>query len=240
MAKRIDMTGWKIWEHGVPDSRLTVLSVSNCRAADGSIKWMCRCSCGNICEVSSCSIRSGKTLSCGCYKREKLSKAHKSFNKYDLSGAYGVGYDSKGNTFCFDIEDYDKISNICWHIEPDGRVVGYKSGKPIRMHKIITNTTSEVIDHINNKPWDNRKCNLRLSDKQTNGINRGCNKNNKLGVKGVNKATGSKKFTARIMVNGKTIYLGLYDTIEEAKAARDKAEQEYFGEFAYKGGEDIT
>jgi len=25
MGKLIDMTGWKMWEHGVPDSRLTVL-----------------------------------------------------------------------------------------------------------------------------------------------------------------------------------------------------------------------
>lgn len=166
-----------------------------------------------------------------------MSKAHKKKNTYDLSGDYGVGYDSKGNAFYFDKEDYDKINNICWHIESDGRVVGYKSGKPIRVHKIITNTTSEVIDNINNKPWDNRKCNLRLSDKQTNGINRGCNKNNKLGVKGVSRATGSKKFMARVMVNGKTIYLGIYDTVEEAKAARDSAEREYFGEFAYAGNE---
>lgn len=27
---KIDMTGWKMWEHGVPDSRLTVL----CRIDD--------------------------------------------------------------------------------------------------------------------------------------------------------------------------------------------------------------
>lgn len=229
------MTGWRMCEHDVLNSRLTVISASNHYAADGTIKWICKCDCGNICEVSSCNIRSGKTLSCGCYQKERASETHKLFNEYDLSGEYGIGYDSKGKEFYFDLEDYEKVKGMCWHIEPDGRVVGYKSGKPIRMHKIITDTTSEVIDHINNKPWDNRKCNLRLSDKQTNGINRGCNKNNKLGVKGVNKATGSEKFTARIMVNGKTLYLGTYNTIEEAKVARDRAEKEYFGEFAYAG-----
>lgn len=233
--KLIDMTRWVMAEHGVPDSRLSVMQASNSRAADGTVKWICRCSCGSTCEVSSCNLRSGKTLSCGCYQKERASKTHKLFNKYDLSGEYGIGYDSKGKEFYFDLEDYEKVKGMCWHIEPDGRVVGYKSGKPIRMHKIITDTTSEVIDHINNKPWDNRKCNLRLSDKQTNGINRGCNKNNKLGVKGVNKATGSEKFTARIMVNGKTLYLGTYNTIEEAKVVRDRAEKEYFGEFAYAG-----
>lgn len=90
MAKRIDMAGWKMWEHGVPDSRLTVLSVSNCHAADGSIKWMCRCSCGNICEVSSYHLRNGHTLSCGCYQKDATSKSHKKKNTYDLSG--GVWY----------------------------------------------------------------------------------------------------------------------------------------------------
>ena len=25
MSKKIDMVGWKMWEHGVPDSQITVL-----------------------------------------------------------------------------------------------------------------------------------------------------------------------------------------------------------------------
>ena len=25
MAKKIDMTGWKMWEHGISDSQITVL-----------------------------------------------------------------------------------------------------------------------------------------------------------------------------------------------------------------------
>ena len=53
---KIDMTGWKMWEHGVPDSRLTVL----CRIDDyispsGNHKayWKCICSCPehNIIDV---------------------------------------------------------------------------------------------------------------------------------------------------------------------------------------------
>ena len=38
------------------------------------------------------------------------------------------------------------------------------------------------------------------------------------------------------MVNGKTIYLGTYDTIEATKSVRGKAEGKHFGEFIYKGG----
>jgi hypothetical protein len=39
---------------------------------------------------------------------------------------------------------------------------------------------------------------------------------------------------ARIMYNGKTIYLGSFDTIEEARQARASKEIELFGEFAYQ------
>jgi len=46
-----------------------------------------------------------------------------------------------------------------------------------------------------------------------------------------------KDGTARIMVDSKTIYLGCFNSIDEAKKARDKAEKELFGEFAYKGGD---
>lgn len=235
--KFIDMSGWIMSEHGVEDSRLTVIKASDNRAADGTIKWVCECSCGNICEISSCNIRNGKTLSCGCYKKDKASLTHKLFNRYNLSGKYGVGYDNNGKEFYFDLEDYDKIKEICWNVGNDGRVSGILHGHMVRMHKVITGTTSEIIDHANNRPWDNRKFNLRISNKQTNSINRRCNKNNKLGVKGVNKLSNSDKFVARIMVNGKTIHLGVYETIEDAKQARDSAELEYFGEFAYKGGE---
>lgn len=225
-------------EHGVRDSRLTVIKLSDNRTARGATKWICQCACGSICEVEGGNIRQGVTLSCGCYQKERASKTHKMFNVYDLSGEYGVGYDSKGNEFYFDLDDYNKIKDICWNVGDDGRVSGCIHGKMVRMHKIITDTTFEVIDHINNKPWDNKRSNLRISDKQTNGINRGCNKNNKLGVKGVNKISNGNKFVARIMINSKTIHLGVYDTIDEAKQARNKAEMEYFGEFSYKGGED--
>ena len=43
------------------------------------------------------------------------------------------------------------------------------------------------------------------------------------------------KYMARIMVNKKAKYLGLFFTIEEAQLARKKAEKEYFGGFAYDG-----
>ena len=37
-------------------------------------KWLCRCDCGNECNVQSGNLLSGHTLSCGCYNKEQASK----------------------------------------------------------------------------------------------------------------------------------------------------------------------
>lgn len=71
VPKFIDMTGWVMSEHGVPDSKLTVVS----KIKDGNkIKWLCKCSCSehNDIIVDGYAIRSGHTKSCGCVKVEKL------------------------------------------------------------------------------------------------------------------------------------------------------------------------
>ena len=72
MAKKIDMTGWVMKEHGVPNSRLIVLTENKNRSVPGSIYWDCLCECGTKKTYDGKSIRSGHTLSCGCYKRDLL------------------------------------------------------------------------------------------------------------------------------------------------------------------------
>lgn len=74
MGKFIDMTGWVMSEHGVPDSRLTVLSRADDHISESgnhSIVWNCICQCGESCIAYGQSLKRGTTLSCGCYNREK-------------------------------------------------------------------------------------------------------------------------------------------------------------------------
>lgn len=45
------------------------------RYGNGS-RWRCRCDCGTEKLISTGSLRSGTTVSCGCYHREQQAKAH--------------------------------------------------------------------------------------------------------------------------------------------------------------------
>lgn len=68
MGKFIDMTGWAMKEHGVPDSRLTVLKRAKNR--DKHVFWLCKCECGKQLEIRGDQIRKGIAKSCGCYQKE--------------------------------------------------------------------------------------------------------------------------------------------------------------------------
>jgi hypothetical protein len=89
------------------------------------------------------------------------------------------------------------------------------------------------IDHIDGNPGNNAWTNLRLASKRENNRNVKARASNKLGVKGVRRRY-KDRFVADICVNGRTIYLGSFATIEEASAAYQKAAREHFGDFAWE------
>ena len=76
--KLIDMTGWIMREHNVPNSHVTVLYrvddfVSPCGSK--STMWKCRCDCGKEFVTSGVYLRNGHTKSCGCYNIDNLKKS---------------------------------------------------------------------------------------------------------------------------------------------------------------------
>ena len=208
--------------------------------------WKCQCSCENntILIVSQHSLKTGNTQSCGCLQRDRatdVGKNNKQYNKYDLSGDYGVGFTKQNESFYFDLEDYDKIKNYCWYKDKDGYIVNKTDEKIIRMHRIVLSANDDqVVDHINHHREDNRKCNIRLCTIKENNRNTGIRKNNTSGQTGI---TYDKKYgcwRASITVDYKTIYLGSFSSEEKAIDARLKAEQEYFGEYAYSSSSKLA
>lgn len=69
MGKLIDLTGKKF-------GRLTVVERAGERN-NGAVNWLCKCSCGGEIIVEGTQLRRSKTVSCGCYRKEKISIANK-------------------------------------------------------------------------------------------------------------------------------------------------------------------
>lgn len=226
--KFIDLTGKRF-------GRLTVVKRVESHiqpSGQRKTKWLCKCDCGNEVCVTSNSLKSKYTQSCGCLQDENRRK--KKLNTYDLSGKYGIGYDFKGNKFYFDLEDYNKIKCYTWHINKDGYV--FTSDK-ISMHRLVMNCDdNKEVDHIHGKKsrHDNRKENLRIVEHFENMINKGLRLDNTSGVAGVWYRKDSNKWRASIQYNKKIIDLGSYDTFEEAVKARKDGEEKYFGEYSYE------
>ena len=80
---------------------------------------------------------------------------------------------------------------------------------------------TKMIDHINGDTLDNSIENLREVTGSENQQNRGKQKNNSSGYKGVTKC--GNKWRSEIQVNGKKIYQGTFHSPEEASEAYKKA-----------------
>lgn len=87
------------------------------------------------------------------------------------------------------------------------------------------------IDHKSNIRTDNRFDNLRDATELGNSGNRGPNKNNRCGFKGVFQHRAGK-WCAQISLHGKHTHLGVFDTPESAARAYDAASLAHFGEFS--------
>lgn len=236
MCSALDLTGRRF-------GRLVVIKrVENYVLPSGQQRsqWLCRCDCGNYTIVlGSVLVRKNGTKSCGCLHNEMLANARKKYNKYDLSGEYGIGYTYNGREFWFDLEDYDKIKDYCWTVGNIGYVSSYNqsTGKRILLHRLIMdcNDSNLFIDHIRGEHsrHDNRKSNIRIATPSQNGMNKQLLKNNTSGVTGVSWNRKSGKWHSYIEINYKRINLGNFDNFEDAVNARKEAEEKYFGEYSY-------
>lgn len=88
----------------------------------------------------------------------------------------------------------------------------------------------QFIDHVNRDRTDDRICNLRTATQGQNNRNTKIRSDNTSGIKGVCHYHG--KFMARINFRGRSIYLGLHDSIDNAKNAVKKASIQYHGEYS--------
>lgn len=106
----------------------------------------------------------------------------------------------------------------------------------VALHRLIMSFPDGMdVDHINGDKLDNRKVNLRACTRSQNIMNiRTVSKNN-IGIRGVFYRKSRDAYISRIMINGKSKFLGYFKSAELAKQARITAELELFKEYSPHG-----
>lgn len=147
--------------------------------------------------------------------------------------------------------NYDRETGfVTWKISPARRVKtedrvgrlrkdGYlqftKMYKTYLLHRVIWDMCfpedklgpDDFIDHIDHVRTNNKLSNLRKVTRKQNMQNQSLRKNNSSGSVGVYFSGLRAKWWAEICIDYKTVYLGSFDSKEEATVARKKAETGY-------------
>lgn len=215
----------------------------------------CRCKCGTEKEVDNYSLIVGESTSCGCYKKsaeflKRMGDAHKKYNDFVVNDKYVIMYTSKNEPFLVDIEDFGKVRKICWSKNGAGYLTGNAgNNKIVMLHRYIMDCPDDKdVDHKNGSDtkFDNRRSNLRIGTKAENMRNTKTPITNTSGHKGVYWSKSRQLWVAQIACginpkNGKKkcYYLGSYENIEDAIAARKAGEEKYFGEWSYDNSREV-
>lgn len=139
-----------------------------------------------------------------------------------------------------DKKDYEKFKDWTWVVNAGSYVVGYRTDTLRRAQKlqllhrlILVAPEGKDVDHKNGDVTDNRKKNIRLCSHLENMRNL---KKPKHGVtsifKGVSWDKRRNKWTVRIQIIEKYLFLGYFDDELKAAKAYNVAATKYFGAFA--------
>ena len=147
-------------------------------------------------------------------------------------------------------EGINRSPNHCcsiWNANNAGKEITYKNnqgyilaaifGKRYMVSRlawllIFAEWPSDEVDHVNGDKADNRISNLRLANRSQNNFNKHRPAHNTSGFKGVNFDKSKKRWRSRIVANRKEIYLGYFDSPEDAYVAYKMAAIKYHGEYA--------
>lgn len=133
-----------------------------------------------------------------------------------------------------DDEDFERVNKFKWYLG-NRSIMGRTGSKVEYLGRFILNYTGrQSVDHADKNIFNNQKSNLRIATASQQGANRGLNRNNTSGYKGINWDKRTQSWRARIKVKYREVYLGRFSSIESAIKAYNEASKKYFGEFGYQ------
>jgi len=144
---------------------------------------------------------------------------------------------SQGKFALVDDDAFDEINQYNWCFAQGYAVRNVKvlgKYKMQYMHRLVTSCPADMnVDHKNHDKLDNQKNNLRICSTSENLRNQQIRTVSKTSVyKGVTFHKQAGKWQARIQLENKNNYLGLFANEIDAAIAYNVAAIEMFGEFA--------
>lgn len=143
-------------------------------------------------------------------------------------------------------EDYEYLNQFRWGVKRYKNLEYVRRGsrkngeeKRYQMHRVVlervlnrTLLSSEQVDHKDGSGLNNQRGNVRLATRSQNQMNKGKRTTpSQSQFKGVTWHKRSRKWYAQIRLDQKQIYIGMFNSEEDAaQAYKDKA-KELFGEF---------
>ena len=185
-----------------------------------SVVWRCACDCGNLCNVPSSWLRGGLKRSCGCLQDET--------RRTDISGQ------KRGHLTAICPTDQRRQGCTVWQwrcdcgttvlktpgmVHPGASTMCPACAKKLKQQQAKAMLARQVRDSETGMPQASLQ----------GLLNGKLFRNNTSGVRGVSWHAAQQRWRARIHENGKMRTIGYYRTIEEAKAAREKAVLKKYG-----------
>lgn len=174
------------------------------RGSSGGIVWECRCDCGNTCLAVSTQLTKGYKKSCGCLGHPPLKKfVGKRFGQLTVMEYAGKRAGMhRWKCLC----DCGTETVVGQTLLQSGKTksCGCLRGETIRKNQKLYDGTSIT-------QLEASKCHIIST--------------NTSGYTGVYWSTKNQKWQAQITFQGKTYYLGAYEKIEDAAAARKRGEE---------------
>lgn len=150
---------------------------------------------------------------------------------------------SQGLFARIDDEDCSLILGISWYALRTKEGFHYAIGnepmiagvrRKIKMHRYVMGLESNdprVVDHIDRNRLNNCKSNLRICEQKQNSRNRPASRSS-TGYKGVFWRKSRNHYISKIVVDGRTIYLGSSNDPYKLHCVYREAAMRYHGEFA--------
>lgn len=136
-----------------------------------------------------------------------------------IVGGYALQKDKIRYYLNFEKKRYSNGSKLLWILRNDKPWPTYDNGKHL------------FVDHIDGNTENNFISNIRPATNQQNQFNSKKQSNSTSGYKGVTWKKERSKWKAHCQYNGKEIFLGYYDSKEEAALAYNTKAAELFGDY---------